>query len=113
KAGKARRAAPPAAEPDDGAWREVTAWFAAGNTVDVADDTPAAAHRAALDRVGGLVEVVRRHAKPTDAHEETLLLELALEGLHQSSVLARDDLDGRVSFRDMLQDMLAGMEGED
>ena len=113
KAGKARRAAPPAPEPDEGAWREVTAWFAAGNTVEVADDTPAAAHRAALDRVGGLAEVVRRHAKPADAAEETLLLELALEGLHQSSVLARDDLDGRVSFRDMLQDMLAGMEGED
>jgi magnesium chelatase subunit I len=112
KAGK-RRAAPPPPEPEDGAWRDVTAWFAAGNTVDVADDTPAAAHRAALDRVAGLAEIVRRHASPAGPDEETLLMELALEGLHQSSVLARDDLDGRVSFRDMLQDMLAGMEGED
>jgi magnesium chelatase subunit I len=112
--GAKRRRAEPAAPPgpEDEAYRPITAWFAAGNTVDVADDTPARDHRAALDRVDGLLDLVRKHAAPKDADEETLLMELALEGLHQSSVLARDDLDGRVTFKDMLKEMLAGMEGD-
>jgi magnesium chelatase subunit I len=112
RGGKRRRGEEPGPEPGDGAWREVVAWFAAGNTVEVADDTPARAHREALDRVAGLREAARAHAAPADADEETLLMELALEGLHQASVLARDDLDGRVLFKDMLKEMLAGMEGD-
>jgi magnesium chelatase subunit I len=114
KPSKRRRAEPPAPPPvpEDETWREVVSWFAAGNTVDLADDTSARAHRESLDRVAGLRDLVRRHAAPKDAGEETLLMELALEGLHQSSVLARDDLDGRVTFKDMLKEMLAGMEGD-
>lgn len=100
----------PPAEPDDARYRSVVRWFAAGNTVDVEDGTTEAAHRAALGRVDGLLDLVRAHGAPADAAEETLLMELVLEGLHQHSVIAREDLDGRTTFKDMLKEMLAGME---
>ncbi len=100
-------------EPEDARYRPVTRWFAAGNTAEVADDTTEAAHRAALERVEGLLDLARRHGAPKSPADETLLMELALEGLHQCSVIAREDLDGRVSFKDMLKEMLAGMGGED
>lgn len=111
-AGRRRKGAAPE-EAADAPWRPVVQWFAAGNTVEVTDATTAADHRAAMEAVDGLLGLVREHAAPADPAEEALLLELALEGLHQHSVIARDDLDGRVSFKDMLQEMLAGMEGTD
>jgi hypothetical protein len=40
-------------------------------------------------------------------------MELVLEGLHLGSVIAREDLDGGAAYRDMLREMLAGMEGGD
>ena len=112
-AGKRRRGEEPPPEPEDAAYRPVVRWFAAGNTVDVSDGSTAADHRAALEGVDGLLDLARTRGAPRDAAEETLLMELALEGLHQASVIAREDLDGRVSFKDMLKEMLAGMEGED
>ncbi len=110
--GRGRPGKEPPAEPDDARYRSVVRWFAAGNTLDVEDGTSEAAHRASLESVDGLLDLVREHGAPRDAAEESLLMELVLEGLHQHSVIARDDLDGRVSFKDMLKEMLAGMEGD-
>jgi magnesium chelatase subunit I len=110
--GKRRRGEEEIPEPEDAFYRPVVRWFAAGNTAEVTDDAKEGAHRAVLERVDGLLDLVRRHAAPKDAEEETLLMELALEGLHQCSVIAREDLDGRVAFKDMLKEMLAGM-GDD
>jgi magnesium chelatase subunit I len=106
KGGSTERA--PATE--DEAYRPLVAWFAAGNTVDLSDASTEGDHRAALERGEGLLDLVRSAGAATP-EEETLLMELVLEGLHQSSVLARDDLDGAVTFKDMLKEMLAGMEG--
>jgi len=111
--GKRRRGEPEIPEPEDAHYKPVTRWFAAGNTAEVTDDSTQAAHRAALDRVEGLADLARRHGAPKSPADETLLMELALEGLHQCSVIAREDLDGRVSFKDMLKEMLAGMQGDD
>jgi magnesium chelatase subunit I len=111
--GKRRRAPEPPPEPEDAPYRAIVRWFAAGNAVTLGDETTAAAHRAELERVDGLAAVVRAHGAPADAAEETLLMELVLEGLHQSSVIAREDLDGGAAYRDMLREMLAGMEGGD
>ena len=112
-AGKRRRADPAPPPGEDAHYRAVTRWFAAGNTVEVSDDAPEAAHRAALERVDGLLDLARRHGAPKSPAEETTMMELCLEGLHQCSVIAREDLDGRVAFKDMLKEMLAGMQGED
>jgi len=111
-AGRRRRGGggEPPEETDDARYRSVVRWFAAGNTLDVEDGTTGADHRAALESVDGLLDLVRTHGAPADPGEETLLMELVLEGLHQHSVIARDDLDGKVSFKDMLKEMLAGME---
>jgi magnesium chelatase subunit I len=99
--------APPS--PADAAYRPIIGWFAEGNSVDLSDTSSAVDHRRELDRVAGLLPLVRDHGDPESPDEETLLMELALEGLHQHSVIARDELDGGVSFKDMLKDMLSGM----
>jgi magnesium chelatase subunit I len=101
-----------AAGPADEAYRPIIRWFAAGNTVEVSDTTSDAEHREALLAVDGLAVVASRSALEDDPspEQQTLLMELVLEGLHQHSLIARDDMDGGASFKDMLKDMLAGME---
>jgi hypothetical protein len=37
-------------------------------------------------------------------------MEFVLEGLHQSSVLAKEDLEGRRIFLDMFQTMFSSLE---
>jgi magnesium chelatase subunit I len=109
--GKGRGAADEEPGPGDAAYRPVVQWFAAGNTVDLSDASSEAGHRAALERVDGLLDLVRARGGASTPAEETLLMELVLEGMHQSSILARDDLDGAVTFKDMLKEMLAGLDG--
>jgi len=82
-------------------YKPVVDWFAKGNTVAVNDET------AELDlaKVPGLMDVVQAHLDG----ENALGAELVLEGLHRSSLLAKDRSEDGVTYSDMLQDMFKGM----
>jgi magnesium chelatase subunit I len=47
--------------------------------------------------------------KPEGADEIPLAMEFVLEGLHQNSLVAREELDAKVSYRDMLRQMFESM----
>ncbi len=94
-------------EPDDddevseSVWSEVLAWFAAGNSLTLSDEMPFEDYERELMRVEGLESVVLRHATPGGPGEKAFLMELALEGLHQSLRLAREDLDSAITFSEL------------
>ncbi|MEM9802851.1 MAG: magnesium chelatase [Planctomycetota bacterium] len=85
---------------------EILDWFRGGGTLCLDDTTGDAEHLARLDEVAGLRALVDRAADPSTDGERAALMELVLEGLHQSSLLSRDD-DGptRRVFGDMLAQM--------
>ena len=86
-------------------YEEVLSWFRSGNRLELRDATADAEHLEQLRTVTGLETVVDRHASPGSDAERAALMELVLEGLHQGSLLSRDDLDqGRV-YGDMLAQM--------
>ena len=86
-------------------YEEVLTWFRSGNRLELQDATADAEHLDRLRTVTGLENVVDRHASPGCDAERAALMELVLEGLHQGSLLSRDDLDqGRV-YGDMLAQM--------
>lgn len=86
-------------------YEEVLSWFRSGNRLELRDATADADHLEQLRNVTGLETVVERHASPGCDAERAALMELVLEGLHQGSLLSRDDLDqGRV-YGDMLAQM--------
>jgi len=98
------------AESDAGAsspvYESVLEWFRGGEPLELDDVAGDADHLAKLRRVDGLEEIVRRFAKPADDGELASLMELALEGLHQNSLLSRDDDgEGVRVFGDMLAQM--------
>jgi magnesium chelatase subunit I len=63
--------------------------------------------------VKGLPELAKKYLSPANPAEAAVAMELALEGLHQHSMLSRERLDGKkTAFKDMLKSMLSGF-GED
>jgi hypothetical protein len=81
--------------------------------LDLADDTPFDEHLAALRSVPGLEECAHRYGKTDTPGELAGVMELVLDGLHQCSMLAKEDSDANVGYRDMLGAMFRQMEGID
>ena len=78
-------------------------WFAAGNKITLSDDTPFPEHLEALESVPGLKKAVEDHFAPASPEELAVGMELVLEGLTQHLKIAREDLDSRVSYGEMLK----------
>ncbi len=99
----AERFPPLGRDADDGGgpYGPIVRWFAAGDTVTLADDTSFAAHRAELARVPGLLGLADGQAGTPE--EQAFFAELVLEGLHQHLKLAREDTDSAVSYKEAVK----------
>ena len=98
---RARAMAPP--EKVHPLYEPILEWFAAGNKITLSDDSPFSEHLATLESVPGLKKAVEEHFAPASAEELAVGMELVLEGLTQHLKIAREDLDSRVSYGEMLK----------
>ena len=101
-AGPVRRARP-APEKIHPLYEPIVEWFASGNKITISDDTPFAEHRRTLESVPGLKKAVEERFAPASPEELTIGMELVLEGLTQHLKIAREDLDSKVSYAEMLK----------
>ncbi len=83
----------------------IRAWFSGGNSVDLLNDASDKAFHKALDEVAGLRKLVESTLK-VKGKEVYTFMELALHGLAEFDVINKDMLESRLSFRDLLADML-------
>jgi hypothetical protein len=97
------RKKPAQQEPPD-VYKPIVDWFAGGKSVVVNDET---ADVPGLLEVPGLAALVREHMDPP-AEDLPAACELVLEGLHRSSLLAKDRSPDGVAYGDMLKRMFAG-----
>jgi magnesium chelatase subunit I len=93
---------------DDTVYKPVLDWFAKGERIEITDSMTVADYTRALAGVPGLREIAERHLKPGE-DESALAMEFVLEGLHQNSLIAKEDLDSAVSYKDMLKTMFESM----
>jgi len=92
----------------------VTEWFANNNKVDITDTMSAKDFSKALQKVNGLQKIVDQYApKGTNEEVKLSLMEFVLEGLHQHSMVGKDDLDDIRSYTDMIGSMLGSLRGLD
>jgi magnesium chelatase subunit I len=94
------------------AYDRITSWFSGGNRIELSDLMPQAQYAAQLQRVQGLEEVARRHLDPEDRGARPLVMEFVLEGLYQSSFVAKETVERSTFYSDMLMRMFQGM-GDD
>ena len=84
------------------AYKSIVDWFALGRGVVVTDESESIDE---IRDVPTLVDLVTEHLNPPEEDVEAAC-ELVLEGLHRSSLLAKDKSSDGVTYGDMLRDML-------
>ncbi len=89
---------------------KIISWFEAGNTLEVSDAIPLYSYMNELDRVKGLRELTKRYLKLDDASKEELAsaMEFVLDGLHQSSKIAKDEAAPSTVYKDMVSSIFTG-----
>jgi len=93
----------PAPEKVHPLYEPIVSWFAAGNRITLSDDTRFAEHVETLQSVPGLKKAVEEHFSPASPEELAIGMELVLEGLTQHLKIAREDLDSKISYTEMLK----------
>jgi magnesium chelatase subunit I len=98
----------PRGSSEDPDYAPIVRWFEAGNKIEVGDDMPLATYRQELDKVPGLRGVVKKHVGAAEAdYELASLMEFVLDGLHQNSKIAKDEVDHVTSYKDMVGSIFA------
>ena len=83
-------------------YKLITAWFDAGNQLDLLLDMKDADKIAALYKVDGLYGVVRKHYPHANEKESALLMEFVLHGLAAFSMINKKMIDGKIEFKDLM-----------
>lgn len=111
------RQTPEGRSPEDLEYGRIIQWFEAGNKIEIADDMPLEAYYRELDRVKGLRETIKKHLKLSDdnRYELASAMEFVLDGLHQNSKIAKDEVEHVTSYKDLVGSIFfgRGREGED
>ena len=86
---------------------EVIAWFEAGNYIELNDDMKFAEYFNTLKKIEGLEKTVKKYIKTVENdYELASLMEFMLDGLHNNSKIAKDEMDDGISYKDMVGAML-------
>ncbi len=94
---------------EDPEYGRIIQWFESGNKVEVSDDMPRDAYFKELDRVRGLKELTKKHMPSSDTQTELpSTMEFVLDGLHQNSKIAKDEVDRITSYKDMVGSIFVG-----
>jgi magnesium chelatase subunit I len=88
-------------EDDSGPYAAIVKWFADGNSIELSDEQPFTEYEAELGKVPGLMELARDHGDLPQSR--ALAAEMILEGLHQHVKLARQDVDSRVTYQEVVK----------
>jgi magnesium chelatase subunit I len=85
-------------------YASVLEFFQNGNTITLTDTMTFDGYVAELEKVPKLRRLVTKHMKIDEAntHEFAVAMEFVLDGLHQNSKIAKEELDGIIAYKDMV-----------
>jgi len=94
---------------DDSEYSRIIQWFESGNKAEVSDEMTLEQYTRELDRVKGLRELTKRHMPDMDEkYEFPSVMEFVLDGLHQNSKIAKDEVDHVTSYKDLVGSIFSG-----
>ncbi len=97
-------------------YTEVVDWFKDNRAVEISDNMTTEKYLTELKKVKGLKDLTIRFMKLKKAVNNGELgaaMEFVLDGLHQNSMLSKDIVDSKTSYKDMLDTMLSSFRGEE
>jgi len=86
-------------------YKTVADWFGDGNSVDLLHDMPQQEFEKKLKSVPGLADLVNAFHKHQDAATRLFLMEFALHGLAEFSLISKHHLSSGLQFKDLLSSM--------
>jgi magnesium chelatase subunit I len=86
-------------------YKKVSNWFGDGNTVDLLNDSPQAEYEKLLKSIPGLLDLVNEFHKNMDAQTKIFLMEFALHGIAEYSLISKHNLTAGLQFKDLLSGM--------
>ena len=101
-------------EGEENPYAPLVGWFESGNSVALPDTLSETEYRQRLTDVDGLADLVSDHFEAEEGENGKLAaMDLVLEGLHQNSILGKEDTEDMRSYTDMLGSMLGGIDDFD
>ena len=98
-------------------YKKISNWFGDGNTVDLLNDSSQTDYEKLLKSVPGLIDLVNEFHKNKDSQAKIFLMEFALHGLAEYSLISKHNLTAGLQFKDLLSGMFtlprSGQETED
>ncbi|MGE5498961.1 MAG: magnesium chelatase [Syntrophothermus sp.] len=99
---------------DSNPYLQIINWFGKGHQVDLMHNFSNHDYKKALNAVPGLRELVNKYHPNEDEPAKLLLMEFALHGLSEYSLLSKFRLEKGLQFKDMLSSMFTmGKEDDD
>jgi magnesium chelatase subunit I len=87
-------------------YKPISKWFNDGKTVDLLHDDNEKDYRSKLDSIPGLKDLVKSQHKSLSEQENYFMMEFALHGMAEYSLLSKHALAKGHSFKDLLSSML-------
>ena len=98
-------------------YKQITDWFGEGNMIDLINDATESERKSLLMGVPGLKQLVDSKFKKESESYKLFLMEFALYGLAEFSMLSKHGLERSMQFKDLLSSMFSmpgnGEEDED
>lgn len=88
-------------------YKKITAWFGDGNTIDLLSDMTNLEYEKNLRSVPGLLEVINEFQKSQEPQVKLFLMEFALHGLAEYSLISKHFLAKGLQFKDLISGMFS------
>jgi magnesium chelatase subunit I len=92
---------------DKSPYKKITNWFGDGNTIDILHSMKNSDYENALMNVPGLKELINDYVKTDDKSLTLFMMEFALHGLAEFSLISKHNLTSGLQFKDLLSSMFS------
>jgi magnesium chelatase subunit I len=82
-------------------------WFAQSNILDIMDNENNKEYTDSLSAVEGLEDLIHKYQPNADGVSKFVLMEFALHGLAEHSLLSKNKLTSGISFKDLFNSLLS------
>ncbi|MDH3709342.1 MAG: sigma 54-interacting transcriptional regulator [Cyclobacteriaceae bacterium] len=98
---------------EESPFKKITDYFGDGHTIDLFHDDPDSKYQSKLKQVPGLMALVKKYQPDAADQDRFFLMEFALHGLAEYSLLSKNPLVSGLQFKDLLSGMFTMPDLED